>query len=302
MRYIHVVKRKNLWFAITLLMMIPGLISLALFGLQPGLDFKGGTLLEIKVPATVTAAKIKDSLEGTKIAGAMVQLSPNGSDAIAMIRAEAIDNAEQVAVFDQMRKGIGEFETLRAEVVGPTIGSELLWNSIWSMLIVMGGIVGYLSIRFRYDYAICAIGAMAHDVTIVIGIFSILGVTAGYEVDSLFITGLLTVAGFSVHDTIVVFDRIRENAKVAGPRTSKSFAEIADDSINQTMSRSINTNVTSAIVLIPLFIFGGDTIKPFALVMILGILIGTFSSIFVASPVLALWRDLDAARGRARSI
>ncbi|MBC7545095.1 MAG: protein translocase subunit SecF [Candidatus Sericytochromatia bacterium] len=302
MRHLEIVKRRNLWFAISLFMLIPGLISLVLFGMKVGIDFTGGTMFELRVPPTVTAQAVKDSLKGTAIHDAMVQMSPAGSDSIALVRAKSIDNKEQVIVFQQMRAKIGEFKTERVEVVGPSVGTELLWNSIWAMTIVIGGIIAYLSMRFRYDYALCAIGAMLHDVLIIVGLFSILGKFAGMEIDSLFVTAVLTVAGFSVHDTIVVFDRIRENAKLAGPKTNKSFSDIADDSINQTVARSINTSLTVCLTLTALLIFGGESIRGFVLAMLIGIAVGTYSSIFVASPLLALWRDADTAKGRRRSV
>lgn len=302
MRRLEIVKRRNLWFAISLFMLVPGLISLVLFGMKVGIDFTGGTLFELKVPTTVTAQQIHDSLKGTPIADSLVQMSPSGSDQVALVRAKAIDNKEQVAVFSQMRAKIGDFKTERVEVVGPAVGKELLWNSVWAMCIVIGGIIAYLSVRFRYDYALCAIGAMLHDVLIIIGLFSIFGQVFGMEVDSLFVTAVLTVAGFSVHDTIVVFDRVRENAKLAGPKSGKTFAEIADDSINQTFARSINTSLTVCLTLFALTVFGGESIRTFTLAMLLGIGIGAYSSIFVASPLLALWRDWDTARGKRRSM
>ena len=283
-------------------MLIPGLISLVLFGMKVGIDFTGGTLFELRVPSAVTAQQIKDSLKTTEIHDAMVQMSPSGSDSLALVRAKSIDNKQQVEVFNQIRSKIGAFKTERVEVVGPSVGNELLWNSVWAMCIVIGGIIAYLSARFRYDYALCAIGAMLHDVLIIIGLFSILGKFTGMEIDSLFVTAVLTVAGFSVHDTIVVFDRIRENAKLAGPKTNKTFADIADDSINQTIARSINTSLTVCLTLAALLFFGGESTRGFVLAMLLGIGVGTYSSIFVASPLLALWRDADAAKGRRRSM
>lgn len=300
--YIHVVKRKNLWFAITLALIVPSVIALLLFGLKPGLDFRGGTLMELKVPSTVTADAVKDALKDTPIAGALVQMSVAGSDTVALVRAEAVDNAQQVVVFDQLKAGIGQFEAQRVEVVGPAVGQELLWNSLWAMLIVMCGIVAYVTMRFRFDYAVGAIVGMLHDVLILLGVYAVLGRFAGYEVDSLFVTALLTVAGFSVHDKIVVYDRIRENAKLAGPRSAKTFTEIADDSINQTMARSINTSVTTMLPLVALLLFGGESIHSFVLAMLIGVALGTYSSIFVASPFLAVWRERDAAKGRNRSM
>jgi preprotein translocase SecF subunit len=301
-RRLEIVKKRNLWFALSLIMLIPGLISLVLFGMKVGIDFTGGTLFELKVPQAVTAQQIHDSLKGTPIADALVQMSPSGSDQVALVRARSIDNKQQVEVFHQLRTKIGNFETQRVEVVGPAVGKELLWNSVFAMCIVIGGIIAYLSFRFRYDYALCAIGAMLHDVLIIIGLFSIFGQAFGMEVDSLFVTAVLTVAGFSTHDTIVVFDRIRENVKVAGPKSGKSFSDIADDSINQTLARSINTSMTVCLTLFALTVFGGESIRSFTLAMLLGIILGTFSSIFVASPLLALWRDWESSKGKRRSM
>ena len=176
--------------------------------------------------------------------------------------------------------------------VGPTLGKELFTNSITALLLAFLGIVVYLSFRFQVDYAVIAVAALFHDALFILGIFSIFGLLFGMQIDSLFITALLTVIGFSVHDTIVVFDRVRENTKFL--KKKHSFNDIVNASVNQTLARSINTSVTTLITLGALYLFGGVTTKDFVLAMILGIAIGTYSSIFFASALLAWWREKKA--------
>ncbi|MFN4150434.1 MAG: protein translocase subunit SecF, partial [Candidatus Sericytochromatia bacterium] len=193
--------------------------------------------------------------------------------------------------FDNFKKDLGEFQTRKVEVVGPTMGKELFTNSMLGFVLVLVGIIAYLSFQFRYDYAICAIIALVHDVLFLVGTFALFGKLFGTEIDSLFVTAALTVAGFSVHDTIVVYDRIRENSKKS--KRGTPIAEIANFSLNQTMTRSINTSLTVLITLTFLYFFGGDTTKDFVLAMLIGIAAGTYSSIFIASPLLVLWRQME---------
>lgn len=298
MRRLEIVKFRNLWLAISLFLLVPGLISLLLNGLKLGIDFTGGTLMELSFPKPVTAQVVQQALKKTPIESPVVQILDGGK--AALIRAKAINNKEQIAINDTLKSELGTFTTERMEVVGPTIGKELFANSLWAILLVIGGIIGYLSFRFRFDYALCAILTLMHDVFIVIGLFSIFGALWGTEVDSLFVTAVLTVAGFSTHDTIVVFDRIRENAMLAAKKGGKPFSEIADDAINQTLVRSVNTSLTTMLTLLALFLFGGASTRDFVLAMLLGIGIGTYSSIFFASPVLAWWRDRGRKTTKAR--
>jgi preprotein translocase subunit SecF len=188
------------------------------------------------------------------------------------------------------REKIGDFEILSIDTVSPIIGPELLTSGMLALVFTLLGIVVYISYRFRRDYAICAIIAMVHDVLVLVGLFSIFSLLWNLEIDSLFLTAVLTVIGFSIHDTIVVFDRIRENSKYLSK--NKTFGEIANDSINQTLVRSINTSMTTLITLATLYLFGGETTKNFVGAMFLGIASGTYSSIFVASALLVWWREL----------
>lgn len=298
MRDYRIIKHKNIWFSISLALLIPGIIALFMGWLKPGLDFVGGTSIELKFDRPPSVTQVRDVLTKTDkelFSDAVVQPSEGN---IIDIKAKSIDNKQQTLLFDNLRKDLGKFETERVEVVGPTIGKELFTNSMLGFGLVLAGIIIYLSFQFKYDYALCAIIALVHDVLFLVGTFALFGKFFGTEIDSLFVTAALTVAGFSVHDTIVVYDRIRENSKRA--KRGTPIAEIANDSLNQTMARSVNTSLTIIITLTFLFLFGGSSIKDFVLAMLIGIAAGTYSSIFIASPLLVVWRQIEEkSRGKA---
>ena len=178
---------------------------------------------------------------------------------------------------------------MQVNAIGPSLGKELFQNSLITLLLAFAGIIIYLGFRFQFDYALAAILGLVHDTLFVVGVFSILGIFYGVQIDALFVTALLTVIGFSVHDTIVVFDRVRENLKYYSKKMT--FGEIMNASINQTLTRSINTSLTTLITLAALYFFGGVTTKDFVLAMILGIAIGTYSSIFFCSSLIEIWED-----------
>lgn len=296
MRDYKIIQHKNIWFAISIVLLIPGIIALLMGWMRPGLDFVGGTSMDLKFTKTASVEQIRkvlDETDKTLYHDAIIQPSEN----IINIKAKSIDNTQQTVLFDNLKKDLGTFTTERVEVVGPTVGKELLTNSMLGFGLVIIGIICYLSFQFRYDYAICAIIALVHDVLFLVGTFALFGKLFGTEIDSLFVTAALTVAGFSVHDTIVVYDRIRENSRKA--KRGTPLTEIANDSLNQTMTRSINTSLSVLITLLFLYLFGGSTIKDFVLAMLIGVAAGTYSSIFVASPLLVTWRQLeDKARGK----
>lgn len=290
MRDYKIIEHRNIWFSISIALLIPGIIALFMGWLKPGLDFVGGTLIELEFKKPVLVEMVKKAMVETDkelYKDAIVQ----PSDKIMTIKAKSIDNKEQTLLFDNLKKELGEFQTRKVEVVGPTMGKELFTNSMLGFGLVLVGIIAYLSFQFRYDYAICAIIALVHDVVFLVGTFALFGKLFGTEIDSLFVTAALTVAGFSVHDTIVVYDRIRENSKKS--KRGTPIAEIANFSLNQTMTRSINTSLTVLITLTFLYFFGGDTTKDFVLAMLIGIAAGTYSSIFIASPLLVLWRQME---------
>ncbi|MFN8577775.1 MAG: protein translocase subunit SecF [Candidatus Sericytochromatia bacterium] len=294
MKDYKIIKYRYIWFSISLALLIPGIIALIMGWMKPGLDFVGGTAMELKFnkPPTVTQVQqVLDKTDKQFYGDAIVQ----PSDTLMTIKAKSIDNKQQTTLFDNLRKDLGDFKTEKVEVVGPTIGKELFTNSMLGFGLVITGIILYLSFQFKYDYAICAIIALVHDVLFLVGTFALFGKLFGMEVDSLFVTAALTVAGFSVHDTIVVYDRIRENSRKA--KRGTPIAEVANDSLNQTMTRSINTSLSVLITLLFLLLFGGETIKDFVLAMFIGIAAGTYSSIFIASPLLVTWREVADGKG-----
>lgn len=297
MRDYKIVKYKAVWFSISLALLIPGIIALFMGWLKPGLDFVGGTAIELRFEKKVSSDQIKTVLNNTDkdfFKDAVIQPVEDNIN----IKAKSIDNKQQLALFENFKKDLGSFETKKVEVVGPTIGKELFTNSMLGFGLVIAGIIAYLSFQFKYDYAVCAIIALVHDVLFLVGTFALFGKLFGTEIDSLFVTAALTVAGFSVHDTIVVYDRIRENSKKA--KRGTPIAEIANFSLNQTMTRSINTSLTVVITLSFLYLFGGESTKDFVFAMLIGIIAGTYSSIFIASPLLVLWKEVEekATKGK----
>ena len=205
------------------------------------------------------------------------------------IRSKSLDPQQRVKLQDALTEKVGQFDPKKTQIdsVGPTVGQELLGSGLIALLVSFGFIVVYLTLRFQLDYAIFAVIALLHDVMITVSVFAILGLVMGLEVDSLFLVALLTIIGFSVNDTVVIYDRIRENIQNF---PEQGINQIIDDSVNQTLSRSINTVLTALLTLIAIFLFGGETLKYFALALIVGFISGGYSSIFIASTLLGWWR------------
>jgi len=253
--------------------------SLAVRGLEFGIDFTGGTLIEVGYSEAADLGQVRGALEQAGFRSAVVQHFGTSRDVLVRIAPrEDIDKAELSSrVLRTLNDAAGtELDMRRVEFVGPQIGEELTEQGGLAMIIALAGILIYVSIRFQWKYALGAVGALFHDVLITIGFFSILGL----EFDLTVLAALLAVIGYSLNDTIVVFDRIRENfrrMRKGGP------VEIIDASLNQTLSRTLMTSLTTLLVLIALFIFGGELIHGFATALIVGVLVGTYSSIYVAS-------------------
>ncbi len=221
--------------------------------------------------------------------------SPVDVVSIVSIRSKQLKGQDGAEIQQALQNQFGPLTLLQKNSIGPTLATELLKNGVLALVLAYLLIIGYLTFRFQFDYAVCAIVALIHDTVVVFGAFAMLGYLFQTEIDSLFVTGILTVVGFSVHDTIVVFDRLRENSKVL--YTQKlPFTTIANLSVNQTLARSINTSLTALLTLFALYFLGGETTRDFVLCMILGIAFGTYSSIFVASALLAWWRERQANR------
>lgn len=297
---LDIIGRKNLYFLISFLVIIPGLVSLFLFGLKLSIEFTGGsrtTLTFSKSVTPETTAKVKEIF--AKNEAEIVTAQASGNDLI--LRAGLITEKQDAAIVADIQKMDAGAKQESFESIGPTIGAETTMKAFYSILLASLLIVIYIAVSFRkmprpassLRFGICAILAVLHDVLAVIGIFSILGHFMHVEVDSLFITAILTMIGFSVHDTIVVFDRIRENLlRVSGV----PFATIVNTSILQTIVRSLNTSLTAILVLLTLLVFGGESVRWFVVALLLGIVSGTYSSIFNAAPLLVVWHEWDQKR------
>ncbi len=296
----NIIGKKYYYFLLSGFVIVPGLISLLLFGLFPSIDFTGGSRLEIGVSGNHDLNKddIKNLLSSNKIKTQSVQLVNNHTAIIRTVSLDQAGKTKELSILSSRFKGINEksFET-----IGPVIGKETEGNAVKAVLIASLAITLYIAWAFRevskpvssWKFGVCAVVALLHDVLVVVGIFSILGHFFFVEVDSLFITALLTVMGFSVHDTIVVFDRIRENLK---KNYSLPFNEVVNNSILETFNRSLNTSLTVLLVLICLLLFGGENVHWFIVALLIGIASGTYSSIFNASPLLVVWYEWDKRR------
>lgn len=270
-----------------------GGLALGIFGLNLGIDFKGGTVTEIQFSQSPDVSKIRSILEQQTITNGLVQpTSDNG----VIIKTPVQDKSAHDKLMQQIKSDVGEFQEKRFESIGPVIGEQLTRQAIYQLALVSLGIVLYIAYAFRkvsrpvssWQFGIAAVIALLHDLVIVLGIFAILGHYFDVEVDSMFVTAMLTVLGFSVHDTIIVFDRIRENLRVYA---GQSMEFVVNHSISQTLVRSLNTSLTVLLVLLSLLLFGGETIRYFVLTLFVGIIFGTYSSIFVASPILSIWQN-----------
>lgn len=315
---INIVKYRWVWMGLTTILLLPGIIAMIYAAiinpnhspLKLGIDYTGGTILQYSVDQKVDNNKLADlrtNLVNAGVDSPALQIINVSDDKksktkdIISIRTKFIEGMDKENVVSNvtsvMQKEYKNSELLSTNSIGPTLGKELFKNSLIALGLACLGIVAYLSLRFQFDFAVCAILALMHDVVFVVGVFALLGLFCGVQVDGLFLTAILTVIGFSVHDTIVVFDRIRENLRYYAKKMS--FGEIVNASVTQTMARSINTSLTTLITLMALYFFGGVTTRDFVLAMILGIAIGTYSSIFFASMLIDFWRDKKAQPKRA---
>jgi preprotein translocase subunit SecF len=285
--------KRRLWFTISLVVIIPGLISLIVFGLRLGIDFTGGTLWEVRFAAPTTAAAVETTLRDAGVNTAIVQRSGPAADETFLIRLHEIreGSPEKAALSSALEQEIGPYTELEFSTVGGSVSTQIRNRAILAVAIASIGILLYIAYAFRNTqnpllYGGAALVAMLHDVLVVVGVFSILGWLFNVEIDALFVTALLTVIGFSVHDTIVVFDRIRENLAL---NPTEPFEEIVDYSLAQTFVRSLNTSLTVVFTLLALYLFGGGSTRNFVLALLIGIISGTYSSIFNASQILVAW-------------
>jgi len=297
---LDIIGKKKIYFLISLLVIIPGTISLFLWGLRLSIDFTGGSRMTLLFPRTVNqqiVGKVKSVFKEEKAEIVTLQQS----DKRLIIQTKPLNEKQDTTILKRLQGSVGDLKQEEFETIGPTIGNETTINAFKTIIFASVLIVLYIAYSFRkvpkpassWRFGVSAIIALIHDVLVVLGIFSLLGHFFHVEVDSLFVTAILTVIGFSVHDTIVVFDRIRENLR----RTiGLPFAQVVNDSVLQTLVRSLNTSLTAILVLFTLLIFGGESIRWFVLALLIGITSGTYSSIFNAAPFLVAWQEWDDRR------
>ncbi|MEO8631747.1 MAG: protein translocase subunit SecF [Chloroflexota bacterium] len=295
------VEHKWWYFAFSGLIIVPGLIFLLLGGLKPGIEFKGGTLLDVRFDSAPAVAEITEVMTGLGRREAIVQVAEGGR---IEVRTFEMSVAEQVAAETALRAKFGaNLKDFNPQVVSPSFSGELIDNAIRSIALASVMIVLLIAFAFRnfgwaaFRYGFAAIISLLHDAALVLGLFAILGYFFNVEIDSLFVTAVLTIIGFSVHDTIVVFDRIRENLRL---NPGEALNPIINFSIMQTLARSVITSLTVCLTLLALYLFGGFSMRNFALALLVGIVSGTYSSIFNASQIVSLWQEVeDRLRHRA---
>lgn len=289
----NLMRYKLFYFIFSLLIILPGIYFLITSGLKLGIDFTGGALLEYKFEKSIDRNELERVIEENEVE--VGQISESGHNTY-IIRTKPLDQEKIDIIKKDLSEKYGNLEDRRQEFVGPVIGSELSKKAFYALIIASAAIVLYITFSFRkvpkpassLRFGISAIVALLHDVLLIVGIFAILGYFWGVEVDTLFVTALLTIIGFSVHDTIVVFDRIRENLL---KNVGEKFETIANISITQTLARSLNTSLTVVFVLVALLLFGGETIRWFVVALLIGVISGTYSSIFNATALLAWWEE-----------
>ncbi len=302
---LKIIKQRGLWWSISAAIVLAGMVAMGISWtrpdigapLRPSLDFVGGTRLQLERDCSqpnncdraIDLAAVRGVMATQGLANSSIQIVGERGNALS-IRTKDLDVSERTQLQTALEEEIGEFDPQKTQIdtVGPTLGRQLFTSGLLALLVAFGGITFYLTWRFQLDYAFFAFAALFHDVFVTLGVFSMLGLVLGLEVDSLFVVALLTIIGFSVNDTVVIYDRVRETIKL---HPDQHIDQVVDDAVNQTLTRSINTTLTTLLPLLSIFLFGGETLKYFALALIVGFISGAYSSIFIASTLLAWWRE-----------
>jgi preprotein translocase subunit SecF len=296
----NIVGKRKIWFAISLLLIVPGTIALAIWGLKPGIDFTGGQ--EMEVAGAVSQSELRDIVSKSGVKDITVTTS-GGSRLIVRYSDKEVGDSQQIRQNINVLLKQKALQETSFSSVGPSVSRDITFRALIGVGLASLAILLYVAFAFRntpppvspWSFGATAIAALLHDALFLIGIFAILGHFFGVQVDALFVTAVLTVIGFSVHDTIVVYDRIRENLR----RLNKPFEEVVNISINETLARSLNTSITVIIVLLAFFMFGGESIKYFILALLIGIISGTYSSIFNASPLLVVYNNWKIKKAKS---
>lgn len=296
-----IIGKRRLFLAISGILVACGIIALLTRGLNLGVDFTGGSLLRLRFERPVTAGEVSAVLTSRELADmdlrkAVVQ--PIGGTSDVQVRAQVggrpLNDQQAGRVVAALSRTLGQVSVIESQMVEGVIGRELLGKALMAVLISWIGIVIYVSLRFEFKFAVAAVLALIHDTIIVLGAFAVMG----RQVNSPFIAAVLTIIGYSINDTIVIFDKIRENLRL---RKKETLEELTNKSILQTLTRSLNTVITTLLAVFALFFFGGASIKDFSLALIIGLVAGTYSSIFVASPIWLEWRMWERARQQRRA-
>ena len=299
-----VIKQRSIWWSISVAIILVGIVSMAISWtrpdirapLRPSLDFIGGTRLQFELDCTkpenckpIDIAAVRQIMDAQGLAGSSIQVIGKEQRGISL-RTKTLEVEQRTKLQTALSEKIGVFapKSTQIDTVGPTLGKQLFTSGLLAIFISFAGITIYLTFRFQLDYAFFAFVALFHDVFITVGIFSILGLVQGVEVDSLFVVAILTIIGFSVNDTVVIYDRVREIIQL---NPGMSIDQVIDDAVMQTLGRSINTTFATLLTLFSIFLFGGETLRYFALALIVGFTAGAYSSIFIASTLLAWWRN-----------
>ncbi len=269
---------RKIFYVLSLIILIPGLVSLFMHGLNLGIDFKGGSITQVRIDGPATSAEVRSALQEIDLEKAEVTRSGNEF----FIRTSELNQAQTQDMLKVLDAKFTNVKFLSAETVGASIGRELTNKAILAVVIAAIAMLLYITVRFEWTFGVAAIIAEVHDVLFVLGLFSLLQ----WEINTPFIAAMLTIVGYSINDTIVIFDRIRENLRL---KRKEDLMDMVNRSITQSLNRSINTVLVCVFALVALMIFGGATIKFFVLAMLIGFVVGCYSSIFIASP---LWYDI----------
>jgi len=298
----NIIKFRWLWYTISAVLIGGSFLALALFGLKQGVDFSGGTMMVVRYEGTRPGPlEVEPVLAPLQLGGIVVQ--PVG-DKDMSFRTKSIDEETHQKLLSSLRDKYGNVEELRFDSIGPVIGQELRSKSIIALIVAFAAILMYIAYTFRkvsvpvvsWKYGAITAFTAIHDVIVPVGVFAVLGKFHGLEIGTSFVAAILTVMGFSIHDTIVVLDRVRENLQ----RTSGIFEDIVNTSLNQTIVRSLNTTFTTLLALIAVWLFGGESVRDFVLTLIIGIALGAYSSIFISAPMLVTWYKMDQKKKAAR--
>jgi preprotein translocase subunit SecF len=297
---LNIIGKRQIHLAVSAILIVVAIISLSVKGLNFGVDFTGGSLIRLRFERHVSAGEISqvlisDPLADMNLKKAVVQLVRGTNDVQirAQVEGKPLTDLQVSRVINELSERLGSLDLVESQMVEAVIGREILNKAVLAVVISCLGIVAYISLRFEFKFGVAAVYALIHDALIVLGVFAFLG----RQINSPFIAAILTIIGYSINDTIVIYDKIRENL---GFRKKETVEETANNSILQTMRRSINTVVTTLLAVLALYIFGGDSIKDFSLAIIIGLLVGTYSSIFIAPSVWVEWTLWDRNRKRHR--